>query len=424
MSKIKQINAREILASGGEPTLEVYVKLESGVTGQASVSYGVSAGSKEAMVIFDEDEARYGGKGMERAILTVEKVIGPKLAGMEAENLKEIDEKMLEMDGTENKSVLGGNAILGVSMAVARAAAREKKTALWKYLKEVYGLPETEKLPKPMVVMIEGGKHADQTTDLQEYLVSAMGNKTAKENVRMVMEIYGELKKILKREGLSTNVGNEGAFAPSGIKSNEKPMEYILEAIKNAEYEPGVEAGISLDAAASEFGVVDVQSKKVNYELKLENKTMSSEELINYFGDWIEKYPLVSWEDMLSEYDWENWPKMMEKIDDRLVLIADDLTVTNKNLWQEAIEKKAAKAILIKLNQAGTVTETVDCCKLAIEKGLWTVVSHRGGGESNDTFMVDLAVAVGAEYIKCGPTRGERVAKYNRLMRIEEEINN
>ena len=273
-----------------------------------------------------------------------------------------------------------------------------------------------------MVVMIEGGKHADQTTDLQEYLVSAMGGKTAKENVRMVMEIYGKLKKILKREGLSTNVGNEGAFAPSGIKTNEKPMEYIVEAIKNAGYEPGVEAGLSLDAAASEFGNVEVQNKKVTYELKLENKTMSSEELINYFEAWINKYPFVSWEDMLSEYDWENWPNLMQKIDDRLVLVADDLTVTNKKLWQEAIEKKAANGILIKLNQAGTVTETVDCCKLAIEKGLWTVVSHRGGGESNDTFMVDLAVAVGAEYIKCGPTRGERVAKYNRLMRIEEEI--
>lgn len=424
MSKIIEIKAREILASGGEPTLEVFVKLESGVVGEASVSYGASTGSKEAVVIFDEDQGRYGGKGMERAMLTVEEVIGPKLTGMEAENQKEIDEKMLEMDGTENKSVLGGNAILGVSMTVARAAAREKKMALWKYLQQTFELPENGKLPKPMVVMIEGGKHADQTTDLQEYLVSAMGSKTAKENVRMVMEIYGELKKILKREGLSTNVGNEGAFAPSGIKTNEKPMEYILEAIKNAGYEPGVEAGISLDAAASEFGTVDVQNKKVNYELKLEEKTMSSEELINYFEGWIEKYPFVSWEDMLSEYDWQNWPKMMEKIDDRLVLIADDLTVTNRKLWQEAIEAKAASAILIKLNQAGTVTETVDCCKLAIEKGLWTVVSHRGGGESNDTFMVDLAVAVGAEYIKCGPTRGERVAKYNRLMRIEEEINN
>ena len=431
MSKIISINAREILASGGEPTLEVLVKLESGAVGEASVSYGASAGSKEAMVIFDEDEGRYGGRGMERAMLTVEEVIGPKLVGMEAENQREIDEKMLEMDGTENKSVLGGNAMLGVSMAVARAAASELGIPLWKYLRETYEInpPIASQLgraglPKPMVVMIEGGKHADQTTDLQEYLVSAMGSKTAKENVRMVMEIYGELKKILKREGLSTNVGNEGAFAPNGIKSNEKPIEYIIEAIKNAGYEPGVEAGISLDAAASEFGTVEVQNKKVNYELKLENKTMSSEELINYFGDWIEKYPFVSWEDMLSEYDWENWPKMMEKIDDRLVLIADDLTVTNKDLWQEAIEKKAANAILIKLNQAGTVTETIDCCKLAIEKGLWTVVSHRGGGESNDTFMVDLAVAVGAEYIKCGPTRGERVAKYNRLMRIEEEINN
>ena len=419
MSKISKIQAREILASGGAPTLEVTVILESGATGEASVSYGASAGSKEATVLLDGDKKRYGGKGMLVALSNITDKIAPVLVGMEADNQREIDEKMLKLDETINKAVLGGNAILGVSMAVARAAASEEKLPLYKYLQKTYGLSASAKLPKPMIVMIEGGKHAADSTDLQEFMVAAMGNKSAAENVRMEMEIYEELKKILKREGKSTNVGNEGAFAPNGIESNEKPMEYMVEAIKNAGYVPGVDAGISIDAAASEFQ--DEVTKK--YVLKIENKELTSEEFIEYLMKWTEKYPFVSWEDMLSEFDWEHWPLMVEKIGGKFPLIADDLTVTNTKLWQEAIDKKAATAILIKLNQAGSVTETVDCCKLAIEHGLWTVPSHRGGGESNDTFMVDLAVAVGSEYIKVGPTRGERVCKYNRLMRIEEEMN-
>jgi enolase len=418
MAKIKTIQAREILASGGAPTLEVTVTLETGTVGEASISYGASAGSKEATVLLDGDDKRYHGKGMLVALANITDKIAPAVIGMEAGEQRAIDQKMVEMDGTLNKANLGGNAILAVSMAVARAAAAEEKMPLYKYLQKTFELPEITKLPKPMMVMIEGGKHAADSTDLQEYLVSAMGNKSARENVRMEEEIYEELKKILKREGKSTNVGNEGAFAPNGITTNEKPMEYLMEAIKNAGYIPGTDAGISIDAAASEFQ--DKESGK--YNLKIENKTLSSEELIEYFAGWMDKYPFVSWEDMLSEFDWENWPKLMEKIGGKFPLIADDLTVTNSKLWQKAIEMKAASAILIKLNQAGTVTETVDCCKLAIKNNLLTVVSHRGGGESNDTFMVDLAVAVGSEYIKCGPTRGERVCKYNRLMRIEEEL--
>jgi len=418
MSKIKTIQAREILASGGAPTLEVTVTLESGSIGEASVSYGASAGSKEATVLLDGDKNRFNGKGMLTALANITDKIAPMLIGVEANEQKIIDQKMIETDATINKAVLGGNAILGVSMAVARAAAAEENLPLYKYIQKIYGLAETTKLPKPMVVMIEGGKHADETTDLQEYLISAMGDKSAKENVRMELEIYEALKKILKREGLSTNVGNEGAFAPNGIVSNEKPMEYLVEAIKNAGYVPGVDAGISIDAAASEFQ----EENNGKYNLKIENKALSSEELIEYYASWIDKYPFVSWEDMLSEYDWENWPKLTEKINGKFPNIADDLTVTNIKLWQEAIEKKAATAILIKLNQAGTVSETIECCKLAMENKMWTITSHRGGGESNDTFMVDVAVAVGSEYIKCGPTRGERVCKYNRLMRIEEEM--
>ncbi len=416
MAKIKKVKAREILASGGEPSLQVTVTLESGIIGEASVSYGASAGSKEATVLLDKDLKRYNGKGMQMAVEIINKILGPAVTGLEASEQQNIDQKMIDLDGTENKSRFGGNAILGVSMAVARAQAYEEKLPLYKYLINKFNLKEISKLPKPMVVMIEGGKHADQTTDLQEYLVSAMGNKSTVENVRMEMEIYQALKNILKREGLSINVGNEGAFAPDHIKNNELPMQYLVEAIKNAGYIPGVDAGISIDAAASEF----FENK---YNLKIENKKLNSEELINYYCNWIEKYPFVSWEDMLSEFDWDSWPVLLNKINGKFPLIADDLTVTNTKLWQKAIELKAANAILIKLNQAGSVSETIDCCKVAIDNNFWTITSHRGGGETNDTFMVDLAVAVGSEYIKVGPTRGERVEKYNRLMRIEEEIN-
>ncbi len=416
MGKIKQIEAREILASGGAPTLEATVILESGVAGEASVSYGASAGSKEAVVLLDADSRRFNGKGMLKALTHIKEKIAPELIGLEG--LKNIDQKMLELDGTLNKENLGANAILAVSMAYARAQAIENKQILYEYLQEEFELPKNTKLPKPMVVMIEGGKHADNSTDLQEYLVSALGNKSAAESVRMEMEIYEALKKILKSEGRSTNVGNEGAFAPNGIENNEKPMEYLVKAIEEAGYEPGVDAGISIDAAASEF----FNQQSFTYNLQLEKRELSSQELIEYFSLWIGKYPFVSWEDMLSEFDWDNWPKIVEKVGGKIKIIADDLTVTNTKLWQEAIEKKAATAILIKLNQAGTVSETIECCKLATDNGLWTVPSHRGGGESNDTFLVDLAVAVGSEYIKVGPTRGERVAKYNRLMRIEENL--
>jgi enolase len=421
MSKIKNIFAREILASGGAPSLEVTVTLESGITGEASVSYGASAGSKEAVVLLDIENKRYNGKGMMTAISNINNQIKNVLVGMEASDQRLIDQKMIELDGTENKSVLGGNAILGVSLAVARAESNDEKLPLYKYLRKVYGIGEIGwVLPKPMVVMIEGGRHADKSTDLQEFMIGAMGKKSAAENVRMEMEIYESLKKILKSEKMSTNVGNEGAFAPNGISTNEKPMEYLTEAIKNAGYVAGIDAGIGIDAAASEF----YDEEKKTYWLDLEKKELTPEELIAYYKPWIEKYPIISMEDMLAEFDWDNWPKMVEAIGGKFPLIADDLTVTNTKLWQKAIEMKAATAILIKLNQAGTLTETVNCCLLAREHGLMTMPSHRGGGETNDTFLVDLAVAVGSEYIKVGPTRGERVCKYNRLMRIEEELVN
>ena len=421
MSKIKTIKAREILASGGAPSLEVTVTLESGSVGEASVSYGASAGSYEATVLLDGDKERYNGKGMLKAVKNVNKIIGPVLIGMEANEQRTIDEKMISLDGTENKSRLGGNAILGVSMAASNAAAREQNLPLWKYLQKIYKLDPINTLPKPMVVMIEGGKHADDSTDLQEYLVSSLGEKKAAEHIRIQLEIYEALKKILKREKLSINVGSEGAFAPSGISSNEKPIEYLVEAIKSAGYMPGIDAGISIDAAASEFAITNSELKITNYELRIENRTLSSAELIEYYLSWLAKYPIVSFEDMLDENDWENWVVLTGRMGN-MPNIADDLTATNLKRWQKAIEMKAANAIIIKLNQAGTVSETIDCCQLALQNSMWTIPSHRGGGETNDTFMVDLAVAVGSEYIKCGQTRGERVCKYNRLMRIEEEM--
>lgn len=422
MSRIKEIKAKEILSSSGVPTVEAAVVLDSGIIGKASVAFGASAGSREAVTLIDSDGKRFGGKGMLTAVKNIEEKIKPELIGVEVTEQVAIDKKMVELDGTEQKSNLGGNAILAVSLAVARAGASEARQELWQYVGQVFKLEKPNKLPKPMVVMIEGGKHADKTTDLQEYLVSALGEKTIREMVRMEMEIYGELKKILKAEGLSVNVGNEGAFAPSGIVSNEKPMEYLMRAIGAAGYRAGVDCGISLDAAASEFAKANSELSGFSYELRVENKKLTSDELIEYYAQWIPKYPFVSWEDMLDENDWEGWVKLTEKIGGKFPNIADDLTVTNTKLLMRAAEVNSASGIIIKLNQAGTLTETIGCCRLAKEKGWWAVPSHRGGGETNDTFMVDLAVAVGAEYIKCGPTRGERVEKYNRLMEIEDQL--
>jgi enolase len=419
MGKIKNIFTREILASGGLPSLEVSVVLDNGIIGEASVSYGASTGSKEAFVLLDGDSKRYNGNGMLKAALNVNEKIAPLLIGRKAVDQRAIDEIMIKADGTENKKNLGANAILGVSIAIARASAESKSLPLYKYLSTIYNLPLTAyRLPKPMVVMIEGGKHAENSTDLQEYLISCLRDDvSAAENIRMEMEIYQKLKLILQHEHLSTNVGNEGAFAPEHIGNNEKPLKLLVQAIESAGYKPGVDAGISLDAAASEF------YKDEKYVLKTENKKLSSEEMIALVVEWLKKYPIITAEDMLSEFDWAHWPKLLAKAG-KTIIVGDDLTVTNSKILQRAIDTKSINAILIKLNQAGTVTETMDCCLLAKKHNLITIPSHRGGGESNDTFLVDLAVAVGSEWIKVGPTRGERVCKYNRLMRIEEELSN
>ncbi len=413
--EIKQIIAREILASGSDPTVEVEVILANGVRGEASVPYGASAGIHEAHVLLDGDSNRYNGKGMLNAVANVNEKIAPVLIGMDADDQRAIDEKMIELDGTENKTNLGANAILGVSLAVANAASNANGVSLYKHIRQTFSLPISDYyLPNPMMVVIEGGKHAHDSTDLQEFMISVTGEKSAKENVRMGIEIYHALKNHMKDLGLNTNVGNEGAFAPSGLGNNEKPLELIVEGIKRAGYVPGVDAGVSLDAAASEF------YEDGKYKLSIEGKELTASELIEYYMPWFEKYPMVTVEDMLHEDDWANWTAFQAKCP--VPNIADDLTVTNAKRLQKAIDEKAASAILIKLNQIGTLTETVDCCMLARQNGFMTVVSHRGGGETNDTSMVDLAVAVNAGFIKVGPSRGERVCKYNRLMRIEEEL--
>ncbi len=414
--KIVAIQAQEILASGGYPTIEVTATLEDGSKGTASVPYGASAGSHEATVMMDEDKNRWGGKGMLKAIANIDEKLTPALIGFDAYDQRGLDEKMIAMDGTPNKANFGGNAILAVSVAVANAAANSKKVELFQHIVDTFQTGvDLNKLPQPMVVAIEGGKHADETTDLQEFCFSSVRkNSTVAENVRMIMETYHQLGKVLKANKLSTNVGNEGAFAPNGIATNEAPFAYMLEAVKNAGYVPGQDIGFSIDAAASEFYADG------KYNLKVEKRSLNADELIAYFATWMEKYPIATMEDMLQEDDWANWPKLKVITDKHNVpLIGDDLTVTSVERLQRAIDEKAISAILIKLNQIGTLTETVDCCMLANKNGLMTTTSHRGGGETNDATMVDVAVAVGSAYIKVGPTRGERVAKYNRLMAIE-----
>lgn len=416
MSKIKEIKAREILASNGMPTVEAEVTLENGVVGVASVPWGASAGKHEAVTLMDGDMDRFEGKGALKAVQNVNEIIPGDVVGIEVSEQINIDNKMIKLDGTANKSNLGGNAILAVSLAVARAGAKEAGLPLWKYLSKIYGLSQV-KIPRPMVVMIEGGKHANNSTDLQEYLVTCLEDIKVAENLEIEREIYEGLKKILERDGLSTNVGNEGAYAPSGISSNEKPLEYLVEAIRATGYTPGKEVGISIDSAASEF----FDARSMIYDLRIEQRKLSGSELVEYYLPWLEKYPIVTVEDMFDEDDWESWVTLNSKLKN-IINIGDDLTATNVDRLKRAIEARAISGIIIKLNQAGTLTETIECCQLAMNNRLMLIPSHRGGGETNDTFMVDLAAAVGAEYIKVGITRGERVGKYNRLMEIEGEL--
>lgn len=418
LGKIKKIKAREILSSGSFPSLEVKVTLESGIEGKASVPFGASAGIHEAYVLID-NEKRYLGKGMLKAVSNINKIIAPKLIGENPNNQKKIDNLMKKLDGTKNKNKLGANSILGVSLAVARVACNEKKIPLYEHIRDVFKLKiKNYFLPNPMMVVIEGGKHADESTDLQEFIISPIGANSAKEAIRYGIETYLTLKKVLKSKGYSVNVGNEGAFAPAGLRTNETPLQLIVNAIRKVGYKPGKDIGISLDPASSEI------FENGKYILKKENKKLSSEQMISYYEKWVKKYPIITLEDPLHEDDWDNWIKITKRLGNKIPIIGDDLTVTSPERLRKAIKLKAINSILIKLNQIGTLTETVECCMLARKHGFMTVVSHRGGGETNDTSMVDLAVAVNSGFIKVGPSRGERVCKYNRLMEIEEELGN
>lgn len=415
--KIAKITAQEIIASGGLPTIEASVYLESGGVGVASVPYGASTGSLEATVLVDGDQRRFGGQGMLKAVKNVETEIADILLGKEVANQEEIDQLLIDADGTDNKSRLGGNAILAVSMACARAGALATGLPLYRYLAEIYDLPRPRALPKPMAVCIEGGKHADRSTDFQEYCLTGIGSTTVFESLRAVLESYHQLKQILHQHSYSTNVGNEGAFAPSGVQTNQQPLEMLTQAITQAGYQPGKDLSISIDAAASEF------FKDGKYHLQLEKQSYTSEELISYYQSWIDKYPLVSLEDMFAENDWLSWQAFQPIVKHhQIIQIGDDLTVTNPSIIKKAIQQQAISGVIIKLNQIGTVSETIAACKIGKEHNLMLVPSHRGGGETNDAFMIDLAVAVGASWVKVGPTRGERVSKYNRLLAIEREL--
>jgi len=413
MSYILDVFAREILDSRGNPTVEVEVMLESGVIARAAVPSGASTGAFEAVELRDGDKARYMGKGVLDAINNVNEVLAPEVVGMNANDQVRIDKKMIEIDGTPNKGRLGANAILGVSMAVAKAAAANAGLSLYQYL----GGVNAKTLPVPMMNILNGGEHADNNVDIQEWMVMPVGAKSFAEALRMGAEIYHNLKKVLQDRNLGTGVGDEGGFAPD-LGTNEDALKVIMEAIEKAGYKPGEDIKLAVDAAATEM--YDKESGK--YILKGEGLEMTSEEFVDYYADLVDRYPLVSIEDGLDEEDWDGWNLMVEKLGDKIQIVGDDLFVTNTERLSRGIEEGSANSILIKVNQIGTITETLDAIKMAKEAGMTSVISHRSG-ETADSIIADLAVAVNAGQIKTGaPARIDRVEKYNQLLRIEEEL--
>ena len=411
MSIITDIWAREILDSRGNPTVEVEVVLESGVFGRAAVPSGASTGSKEALELRDKDEKRYKGKGVSKAVANVMEEIADEIIGYDALRQVEIDEMLIDLDGTENKSKLGANAILGVSLATARAAANFLGLPLYQYI----GGVNAKVLPVPLMNILNGGVHAPNNLDIQEFMIMPLAGATFKDALRMGAEVFHTLKVILAKDGLSTAVGDEGGFAPN-LKTNRQAFDYIIKAIEEAGYQPGSEIALAIDAAASEF----YQDGK--YNLQGEGKVFSADELIDYYKDIIASYPLISIEDGLSENDWEGWKKMTLELENDVQLVGDDIFVTNPSLLAEGIMQGVANSILIKLNQIGTLTETLDTIEMAKEASYTTVISHRSG-ETEDTFIADLAVAMNAGQIKTGSLcRSDRLAKYNQLLRIEEEL--
>lgn len=412
MSAIIDVYAREILDSRGNPTVEVEVELESGAFGRAAVPSGASTGAFEAVELRDGDKSRYLGKGVLKAVENVNNIIAPEIIGMEAMNQVEIDEFLIELDGTPNKSKLGANAMLGVSLAVAHAAAEEAMMPLYQYI----GGVNAKTLPVPMMNILNGGKHADNNVDIQEFMVMPVGADSFREALRMCAEVFHNLKAVLKERGYNTAVGDEGGFAPN-LTSNEEALQVIVEAINKAGYGPGEDIYIAIDAAATEMYREDGL-----YHLEGEGVVKTSEEMVAYYEDLVSRYPIITIEDGLSEEDWDGWKHMTERLGSKIQIVGDDLFVTNIERLSKGIERGVANSILIKLNQIGTLTETLDAIQMANRAGYSAVVSHRSG-ETEDVTIADLVVAVNAGQIKTGaPSRTDRVAKYNQLLRIEEGL--
>lgn len=409
---IAEIKAREILDSRGNPTVSAQVVLDSGAVGKASIPSGASTGKHEALELRDGDTSRYLGKGVLSAVDNVKKVIGPQIKGMDALQQEEIDRKLIQLDGTPAKNNLGANAILSVSMAVAAAASQALNLPLYKYLRK----KENYRLPVPQINILNGGSHADNNVDIQEFMIVPAGRPNFSEAIRASAEVFHNLKKILQKKGYSTAVGDEGGFAPN-LKSNEEALELILESILKAGYKPGKDVYLALDVAASEF----YQDKKYVFK-KSDGSKRASDQMVSYYQDLVKKYPIISIEDGFSEDDWEGWKKMTEVFGRKIQLVGDDIFVTNPDRLKKGVEQAVANSILVKLNQIGTLTETMETVSYAHQKGYSSVISHRSG-ETEDTFIADLSVAVDSGQIKTGSlSRSERVAKYNRLLEIEEEL--
>lgn len=411
---ILDVFARQILDSRGNPTVEVDVLTEEGALGRAAVPSGASTGKHEAVELRDGDEKAYMGKGVLKAVDNVNNIIAAELIGMEAVDQREIDDLLIEIDGTENKSKLGANAMLAVSLACAKAAAEESALPLYRYLGGVNACT----LPIPMMNILNGGSHADNSIDFQEFMVLPVGASSFSAGLQMGVEIFHNLKSVLKKAGHSTNVGDEGGFAPN-LKSNEEAIETVLQAIEKAGFRPGEDVMISMDAAASEFYL---EEEKVYHFHKSTGDKLSSSEMVDYWKTWADKYPIISIEDGLWEDDWSGWAELVKKAGDKIQIVGDDLFVTNVKRLQKGIDEKAANSILIKVNQIGTLTETINCVQLAEKFGYNSVMSHRSG-ETEDVTIADLAVALNTGQIKTGSaSRTDRIAKYNQLLRIEEEL--
>jgi enolase len=412
MMTITDVYAREILDSRGNPTVEVEVYLEGGAMGRAAVPSGASTGAFEAVELRDGDKGRYLGKGVEKAVDNVNNIIAEEIIGMNALDQIGIDKLMIELDGTPNKGKLGANAILGVSMAVAKAAAEQLELPLYQYI----GGVNAKVLPVPMMNILNGGKHADNTVDIQEFMVMPVGAKSFREALRMCAEVFHNLRNVLKKKGYSTSVGDEGGFAPN-LKTNEEAIEVILEAVKMAGYKPGDDIRIAIDTAATELYQDDGK-----YHFPGEGVVRTSEEMVDFYAKLADKYPIISLEDGLAEEDWAGWKLLTERLGNKIQLVGDDLFVTNTERLAKGIQTGTANSILIKVNQIGTLTETLDAIQMANRAGYTAVVSHRSG-ETEDTTIADLVVAMNAGQIKTGaPSRTDRVAKYNQLLRIEEDL--